>query len=139
MQSTFVSAGCIGARRHDHVRHQRHEAAVRPRRRNRSDEVVVFCRLTLCVATAGVSPVNGDRLGTHLGVDDGGEDAGELDSLALDGAGSGQIAREGIGAGAKVNDPHSPVASVTAVRTFSVSTALDASKLTPGSTAPECP
>ena len=79
----------------------------------------------------------GHRADAHFGVDDGGERAGELDSLALDDAESGQIERERLGAGAKVDDPVLAVASVTAVRTFSISTALDASTVTPGSTAPD--
>jgi hypothetical protein len=80
-----------------------------------------------------------DRLGTRLGVDDGGEGAGELDPSRLAVLDPVRLHERAYVPAQRSTIRYWPVASVTAVRTFSISTALDASTLTPGSTAPECP
>ena len=82
----------------------------------------------------------GDRADLQVGVDRGGEGAGQLDAVALDGVEPGQRERHRVRAGPQIDDAvlagsrRSP-----RISDFSMSTGLAASTVTPGSTAPDYP
>ena len=96
----------------------------------------------LCVSTIGDSAGDGDRLfdraDLQVRVDRRREVGRQLDVVALDDAEARQRERDGVGAGPQLRRFwYWPALSVTADRVFSISAGLDASTVTPGSTAPD--
>ena len=92
------------------------------------------------MSTIGVSPVTVTVSSTepdpHLGVDRGRKRPGAR-CLRANGVEPGQRERDGVGPPRSCSSRYCPEPSVTTVRTFSISAGLDASTVTPGSTAPE--
>ena len=106
-----------------------------------TSRVITVRVVMFCTSTTGDSAGHGDRLfdGADLqfGVDRRREVGGQFDAVALDDAEAGQREGDGVGAGTQAVILYCPVPSVTAERTFSMSAGLDASTVTPGSTAPD--
>ena len=97
-------------------------------------------RVLVCTSTTGVSPVTvivSERADPQVGVDGGDAGSGQLDAVAHDGRKARKRERDLVGSRRQILTRYRPVASVTAVRVFSINTGLDASTVTPGKTAPD--